>query len=244
MNGIQKELHPKFWKSDSTINADVRKTLLQLAKDFIEFTKVKNLKLHDIIFTGSLANYTYHDKSDIDLHVVFDLSNFERHRAFIKEYLQSKKTIWNSNHEISIHGFKVEIYPEDEKDGHTSSGDFSLVKNEWIKKPEKPEKVEVDKSQIKKKYQDMVDQVLFFEEQSEKKNVDVKKLIKDMEKFALNLRDKRKSSLKAQGEFSTENLAFKMFRNNGYIQKLHDLKTGIYDKHMSLKEKLPSTAKI
>ena len=237
MIGVQKKLHTKFWKNDGTINAEVRKNLLQMAKDFIEFTKVKNLKLHDIIFTGSLANFTYHDKSDIDLHVVFDLSNFERHRAFIKEYLQSKKTIWNENHNINIHGFKVEIYPEDEQGQHTSTGQYSLVKNEWIKKPEKPQKVEVDKDLVKRKYQDKVDQILYFEEQSDKKKTDYKKLIKDIEKFVLNLRDSRKSALKAQGEFAPENLAFKMLRNNGYFEKLHEMKNKIYDNHLSLKEK-------
>lgn len=236
MLGIQKQLNPKFW-TNRTLNANVRKQLLRIAADFITFTKVKNLKLHDIIFTGSLANFTYHEKSDLDLHIIFDLTNFERHRAFIKEFLQAKKTVWNNSHDINIHGFKIEIYPEDEKDGHTSTGDFSLVKNEWIKEPSKPEKVEVNKELVKRKYQDMVDQVLYFEDISEKKKTDFSKLIKDIEKFAINLRDKRKSSLKSQGEFAPENLAFKMLRNNGYIQKLHDLKNTIYDEHMSLKEK-------
>ena len=244
MIGIQKELHPEFWEKDGTIRADVRKTLLQIAKDFIEFTKVKNLKLYDVIFTGSLANYTYHEKSDIDLHVVFDLSNFERHRDFIKEYLSAKKTIWNNNHDVTIHGFKVEIYPEDEMLQHDSTGDFSLIKNDWVKKPNVPEKIVVDKGLVKRKYQDNVDQILYFEDQADKKKVDFKKLIKDIEKYAVNLRDKRKAALKAHGELSTENLVYKMLRSNGYVEKLHNLKDLIYDKHMSIKETIAPSVRV
>lgn len=232
---IKKKLHPKFWKNGK-LSSEVRKHLLQVAKDFIAFTKVKNLKIRDIVFTGSLANYTYHDKSDIDLHIIFDLSNFERHRAFIKEYLQSKKAIWNENHDINIYGFKIEVYPEDETGESQSTGKYSLIKGEWIKTPSVPEKTEVDKQQVKLKYQDAVDQILDFEEQSSEENVDYKSLIKKMEKFVLNLRDARKEALKAHGDMAVENLAFKMLRNNGYFDRLRELKKTLYDKKLSLKE--------
>lgn len=174
------ELHPKFWNDDGTIKPDVRKNLLQIARDFITFTKVKNFKLLDIIFTGNLANYTYHDKSDIDLHVIFNLSKFGRKRALVKEYLQSKKTIWNNSHDVKIHGYTVEIYPEDEKNPHSSTGVFSLMKNAWIKKPKPPENVKVDKELVKRKYRDKVAQISQFEKQTDDENVDYKKLINDI----------------------------------------------------------------
>ena len=243
MNLIKKKLYPKIWNKDDTINPDVRKKLIEIAKDFIEYTKVKNLKLHDIIFTGSLANYNYHSKSDVDLHLIFNLSNFERHRKFINEYLQTKRTVWNNDHDITIRGFNVEIYPEDEVEQHSSSGKFSLIQNEWIVKPKIQDASVVDSEEVKKKYQDMVDQVLYFEDEASKKDVNFKVLIKNIEKFLINLRDSRKSSLKVNGELSSLNLAFKKFRNNGYIQKIHDLKDTIYDTHMSLKE-MPTNNKM
>jgi len=228
------KLSPKFWSPDGNIKSDVRKNLLQIAKDFISFTKVKNFKILDIIFTGSLANYTYHNKSDIDLHVVFDLSKFEKHRKFIKEYLQSKKTIWNNNHNVNIHGFEVEIYPETEKDQRLSSGVFSLMKNSWLKKPEKPKGVKIDKDLVKRKYNDKVAQILYFENQTDKKDVDYKRLLVDIRKFVLDVQASRKSGLASAGEFAPENLVFKMLRNNGYFEKLRDMKNRIYDTHLSL----------
>ena len=44
----------------------------------------------------------------------------------------------------------------------------------------------------------------------------------------------RQSGLDASGELSTENIVFKLLRNNGYIEKLKQLKISIYDKSVSL----------
>ena len=44
----------------------------------------------------------------------------------------------------------------------------------------------------------------------------------------------RKSGLDREGIYSPENLAFKMLRNSGYLQKLSSLKINAYDKMMSL----------
>lgn len=235
---MKNKLNEKFWEKDGKLNTQVRKNLLQIAKDFIAFTKVKNLTIDDIILTGSMANYNWNEKSDVDIHINFNLQNFERHKRFIMEYLQSKKAIWNANHDVSMFDHIIEIYPDDKDSEHQSTGIFSLIKNDWIKKPEKPSEkdVKVDKKQVMKKYQDKVDAVLYIEEQAQKKGADAKKIIKDIEKFVVRIRDERKEGLKSDGEFAVENLVFKMLRNNGYIEKLKDLKHEIYDKSLSLKE--------
>jgi hypothetical protein len=46
----------------------------------------------------------------------------------------------------------------------------------------------------------------------------------------------RKCGLEKGGEFSVENLAFKVLRRNGYLEKLSNIKTKSYDKLMSLEE--------
>jgi len=40
---MKDELNPKLWNKDFTINPKVRKNLLQIARDFIKFTKIKYL---------------------------------------------------------------------------------------------------------------------------------------------------------------------------------------------------------
>ena len=59
--------------------------------------------------------------------------------------------------------------------------------------------------------------------------------------FWYKLKDKlkkyRSTGLEDGGEFSNENLVFKVLRRNGYIQKLFDFQIKNTDKNLSLKER-------
>ena len=230
---MKEELAPKIWNEDFTITSDVRKNLLKIAKDFIEFVKLKNLKIIDINLSGSIANYNWHSKSDIDLHVVLDLSNFGKHQRFIDEYLQTKKALWNRTHEIDMFGFRVEVYPEDKAKEQKPSGLFSLAKNKWIIRPEKKD-VKFDKELVKKKYQNEVDKILQIEEETKKKNFDYEQVINDINHYKEIWRNKRNTAIREEGEFSVENLVFKMLRNNGFLEKLTELKRELYDNALTL----------
>lgn len=234
---MQTTLHPKIWQTDDKINPEVRKSLLQIAKDFIKYVKVKKLKVVDVILTGSLANYNWNDHSDIDLHVVFNLKNFERHRKFLNEYLQTKKTVWNLKHEVKIFGFKVEVYPQDVIDPHTSTGVYSLIKDTWVTRPVLKPEEEIDKPLIKKKYQDAVDCILWYEEQGRKNTIDYKKLILDIEKYLDTMRVNRTAAIKRDGEKAIENIIYKLLRNNGFLDKLSQTKKDVYDKSLTVSEK-------
>ena len=230
---MKEELNPKVWDKDFNINPKVRKNLLQIAKDFIAFIKIKNVKIIDIVLTGSIANFNWHSKSDIDLHIIFDLKNFGKHEKFIDEYLQTKKALWNQTHEIEMFGFEIEVYPENKSKNQKPSGMFSLAKNEWIIKPQKTDE-KVDRELVKKKYQNEVDKILQIESSSKKKNFDYEKVIDDIDKYKESLRLKRNTALKEEGEFSPENLVFKMLRNNGFLDKLTKLKQELYDNALTL----------
>ena len=56
-------------------------------------------------------------------------------------------------------------------------------------------------------------------------------------KFKDKLKKYRTRGLEDGGEFSNENLVFKVLRRNGYIQKLFDFQTKHADKNLSLKER-------
>ena len=57
--------------------------------------------------------------------------------------------------------------------------------------------------------------------------------------FSIKIKNKvmrmRKAGLDSEGIYSPENLAFKMLRNSGYLEKLSSLKIEAYDKMMSTK---------
>ena len=48
------------------------------------------------------------------------------------------------------------------------------------------------------------------------------------------IKEFRQSGLETGGEYSYENLTFKLLRRNGYIQKLLRLKTTLTDKKLSV----------
>ena len=48
------------------------------------------------------------------------------------------------------------------------------------------------------------------------------------------IKEFRQSGLESGGEYSYENLTFKLLRRNGYIEKLLKLKTDIINKKLSL----------
>ena len=64
------------------------------------------------------------------------------------------------------------------------------------------------------------------------------KRFQDAIDLADNLKEKvknlRTSGLNRDGIYSIENLAFKLLRNSGQIDKLHSLRTNAYDKMMSI----------
>lgn len=236
---MRNELNEKIWNLDTMgpeIKPNIRINLLKIANDFMESIKIKNLKIYDVVITGSMANYNWHSKSDIDLHIIFDLSKFKKHKEFIKQFLLSKKTIWNNKHDISIGGHNVEIYPEDKDEDHHSTGIYSLAKNKWLIKPEKGIVV-ADKEYIRKKYHDKVNQIFYIIEKYEKDDSKYVETLKEMEEFLTEIREDRKSGLSINGEYAVENLVYKMLRNNGHLQRLYDLKNEIYDKSVSLENK-------
>ena len=61
---------------------------------------------------------------------------------------------------------------------------------------------------------------------------------KETYQFSKKIKNKiarmRQSGLNKEGIYSPENLAFKMLRNSGYLEKLSSLKIESYDKMMSV----------
>jgi predicted nucleotidyltransferase len=232
----QKTLNPKVWVKEGSeikMNPKVRKKLLDIANDFIEFLKV-DIIVTDIIMTGSMANYNWSEFSDVDLHIVANFGQFpEEQLPLYEELFTLKKTIYNDKHNLKIFGYDVELYVQNETESHFSSGVYSVLFDEWANKP-KQENIKVDTDLIKsksKQWMDMIDGVL---ENAKGESVeDAKKLIK---KYKDKLKKYRTCGLQKEGEYSDENLVFKVLRRNGYIEKLYNFETEHVDKKYSLKE--------
>ena len=58
-------------KGKFTMREDIRKKLLEISDDFIESFGVEFF-IHDVVLTGSLANYNWSQYYDVDLHIIID----------------------------------------------------------------------------------------------------------------------------------------------------------------------------
>ena len=224
-------LNPKIWTDEEQLNPEISDKLVQIAKDFFESMRLTWVEIIDITFTGSLANYNWTDFSDIDLHIIVDYRQVDENITLVRDYFNAKRIEWNMKHKIMIKGYEVEIYVQELAEPHASTGVYSVLFNKWKVKPVK-QKIAIDEGAIFKKasyLSDMIDDVerIFFEG-------DFKKSYDVAMKIGEKIRKFRKCGLEHGGEFSTENLAFKALRRNGYLRKLSDLKTNTYDRMMSL----------
>lgn len=218
-------LNPAVWNEDGTINQNVSQTLIQIAKNFYEDTGLKPA-IRDILLLGSSANYNWTKTSDIDVHVVICFSELAMSEEDAKNYTNSLKAEWNKDHDIHIKGHNVELYIQDVAHKTHALGIYSLLQNKWIVKPNKIS-VKLDNALIQQKYSDLV---LKIENAIASNNIELlKATVKDVY-------DMRQSGLDTAGEFSTENIVFKILRNRNYIDRLKDTINKIYDTQHSLKE--------
>lgn len=215
------QLNPDLWENNH-LRRDVELKLLQIAKAFIKFINIKDLKLTDISFSGSNASYNYNDHSDIDLHLVVDMST--PCGTELKELYQSKKSLFNDQHDISIKGHPVEVYVQDSRETHISNGIYSVAADRWIKQPKKITATP-DTTNVEHKYDYLKNQI-----DSAIKSGDTNTIERIKEK----IKQIRSAGLAKDGEFGVENLAFKLLRNDGSLEKLFQAKRSAEDEKLSL----------
>jgi predicted nucleotidyltransferase len=206
---------------------DVRNKLLKITDNFMDFLGVEFF-IHDIVLTGSLSNFNWSEFSDVDLHILIDFEDTKYNTKLLKEFFDSKKGLWNEQHNIKIKGYDVELYVQDINEPHVSSGVYSILNNKWDVKPEKNTSNIDDRKIIEKgeEYANLIDDVI----RNSKKN-DVSNKIDSIKN---KIKKFRQCGLESGGEYSYENLTFKLLRRNGYMKKLLDLKTKTTDKKLSI----------
>lgn len=228
---VRDALNTDIWQSEDRIKPEISSRLIQIALDFIESLEIDQEVIADIIVTGSLANYNWTQFSDIDLHILIDYRHVDENVKLVRQFFNAKKADWNKMHQIMIKGHEVEIYVQDVKEPHISTGVYSLLEDEWLTKPSK-EFPKINYEIVKVKAQSIMDQIDRVEDLFNKNNYEATQNISEL------IRDKikrlRRCGLAEKGIYSTENLVFKTLRNNGYIKKILDFKTISYDKMMSL----------
>ena len=217
---VNKNLNPKLW-TNGTLIPEVAAKLEDIARAFEEFVGV-DLDVVDYTITGSNANFTWTEYSDLDLHLIIPGTPTEEQR----ELFNAKKALWSEQHDITIKGLPVECYVQGADEPHHSTGVYSLTKTAWLVEPKKV-KPDVDDASIEAKKDAILAQI---EHALLSKDIEKLRTVKD------KITQMRKAGLARAGEWSVENLVFKILRNLGLIDQITEKIRELEDSELSLEQ--------
>jgi hypothetical protein len=143
-----------------------------------------------------------------------------------RELFNAKKALWAEQHDITIRGLPVECYVQGDAEEHHSTGVYSLADNKWIVTPKKV-KPKIDDAAVTAK----ADAVIHI--------LELALISQDLEKLRAakdRITKMRKAGLARAGEWSVENLVFKLLRNMGLIDKLSERILELEDRELSLEQ--------
>lgn len=219
---VNRHLNPRLW-NDGKMDLQVIDKLKEIAGAFEEFIGI-DLNVVDVTVTGSNANYTWTEHSDLDLHLIVKGQPGEGAR----ELFNAKKALWSEQHNITIKGLPVECYVQGQDEKHHSTGVYSIINQEWLVEPKKI-KPTVDDAAVELKKDSMIHDI-----ESALLSKDLNNLRAVKEKIS----KMRKAGLERAGEWSVENLVFKVLRNLGLIDEISDKIQELEDQELSLEQVL------
>ena len=230
----QPSLNKKIWPNNK-LNSKVRLRLLDISDKFWDSLNITWYHPKDAIITGSICNYNWSKFSDIDLHIIVDFSKVDKRTEFVKEFFDSEKNNFNSQHQdLKIFGFPIELYVQDISEVNISTGMYSLYKNKWIKEPDSKniKEIGLNKYEIKEKsayFMTCIDE-LKDEFNSTDDDAKLRKILRKAQSLKLRIKRMRKNDLEKNGEMSIGNIVFKTLRRTEYMGDLLHLIVSINDK--------------
>lgn len=217
-------LNPVTW-DDTSMRLEVRYKLLKIAQVFVDYLEIPDFRVLDIVLTGSMANYNWTKFSDFDIHVVTEYADLQCD-DLAEAFYQAKKKIWNDNHDIMIRGHEAELYVEDVNEPPVSGGVYSLLNGKWLKQPSY-DPPQIDDRAVNIKVASLIEQI--------DRALALANDPEDIKRITDKIRKMRRIGLDRVGEFSVENLTFKVLRNLGYLDKLSKAYHHQQDAELSLK---------
>lgn len=230
---IKKNLHPVFWNSDQEFIESVAEQLVLIATKFFESLDL-NTEIKDIVLVGSLANYNWHSLSDLDAHIILDYDTISSDNELVDSYLELERKQWNNEHDIAILGFPIELSFNDIEDEINSAGIYSLMNNEWIKKPSREilTTSTIDESEeIFKIITNAIDEII---QKYNNATITPLKAYRRSKQIWKIIKKLRSDFLEEEGEFGPKNITFKRLRNEDYLEKITSFKTKTHDDIFSI----------
>lgn len=217
------ELNPLLW-DNGKLKTEIRYKLMAIALHFAKFLNVPKLNLKDITISGSNAAYGYSAQSDVDLHLVVDIPY---DRPELPELYDAKKNQFNGTYNIKVKDIDVELYVQDARQTHHSAGIYSVLNDHWLSKP-KHQPPNIDDKEVKSKARNYSGKINHAMRSND---------LNTAKETMADIRRLRKAGLEKGGEYSVENLAFKLLRSRGKIDKFMRFINKLQSAELSLGEK-------
>lgn len=220
------ELNHNIFDEENQMLPQVRDKIIEIVDAFLDYAQVDDIKVSDIRVVGSNASYNYNEHSDLDVHIVTDLSKISKPETIASLYFGEVKHAFKQSYDIKIKGIDVELYVEDVNSSAITNGIYSVMQDKWIKEPtpmEDPTEEEI--SRAEEIEEEIIDNI---------KNADS---AEELEDIVNDIYLKRKDGLSSEGETSPYNLAFKSLRNKGILEKTKEIIKSHVSKKLSLESK-------
>ena len=141
------DLDPQIFNAGSVLKPEVKKFILDFISSFAQANNFKDVYswMDDIKLVGSLTTNCYNSNSDMDIHIVVDLSKFveiehpEMSEKEASDYLDGiRKQVDQVKAKVPGTEHPTEIYFENKFTTIASqefSGTYSVLNDEWLKYP-------------------------------------------------------------------------------------------------------------
>ena len=140
-----KTLNPKIWLSGNTMDPAVRRVIVSIAADFVDYMHAIGFRITrddilDIVIYGSNANYFYDKNSDIDVYILMNLDAVQEKYKEIDFFTLYKSLLhtWRRQFQLHIRGLHIDLSLENvTKPKHApgwwrSGPAYSILHNKWI----------------------------------------------------------------------------------------------------------------
>lgn len=234
-NNIKENIDLSGFETKKTLNSDVfdvetklmlkdvRDYFLEIGAKFLEKSKIEYDTV-DYLLTGSMANYNWSEYSDIDLHYVFNYEEADRNTTLISDYFHNITLNFKNTFNLKFKEYDVEFSIQDSNEDYVKNeGVYSIKYDKWLQEPIYVD-TQYDVSEIEKYLNLFGDKIKKIVSSYRNKEISEKEYLKQINDILDTISSLRKDGLKDKGEFSEKNIAFKILRRKGIIDKLKKIK--------------------
>jgi hypothetical protein len=215
---VHQDFNALFWKNEQ-LDPDVDERFNRLGQFY--FKKLSDdmpgVKLDDIVFVGSMADYLYTSYSDLDINLIIDTSKVHWPSKAITSYLKQSNKYWHTQ-TMTLSNYPIEVGTYTQIS--TLGGIYSILNHTWLKRPEHHDML-FSKDDLKGVAQTYHRDIIALQQEyiANPKQFECEKFTQ----FQTTLIKWRKDGLQREGLTSIENMGYRLLRSLGEIDLVLDL---------------------